>query len=63
MHKDEIKGKFEKAKGAAKEKLGRVTNDPEMEGEGTADRAKGEIREGIGKAKEKIRDAADEMTE
>jgi uncharacterized protein YjbJ (UPF0337 family) len=63
MDKDEIKGKAERAKGYAKEKLGQATNDPETENEGTAERLKGNVREQWGEAKDKVKRAADELAE
>ena len=35
----ELKGKAEQVKGAAKEKIGRAIDDPDLEAEGTIDRA------------------------
>ena len=63
MDKEEIKGKFEQAKGAAKEKIGHAVNDEEMEAEGQAERAGGKVREGIGNIKDKARKVADDVTE
>ena len=61
MNRDELKGKAEKAKGYVKEEAGEILNDPELEAEGKAERAGGELREGFGKAKEKVSDAADSI--
>jgi len=61
MNQDELKGKAEKAKGYVKEKAGDITNDPELEAEGKAERAGGKLREGYGKAKEKVSETADEI--
>jgi len=61
MDKDEIKGKAEQAKGYVKEKVGQATNDPDLEAEGTADRAAGEVREGYGEVKDKVKRAIDEL--
>ena len=61
MDKDEIKGKAEQVKGAAKEKIGRAIDDPDLEAEGTVDRAAGKIREGIGEVKDKAKRAIDEL--
>jgi uncharacterized protein YjbJ (UPF0337 family) len=63
MNRDELKGKAEKAKGYVKEEAGEILNDPELEAEGKAERAGGKLREGFGKAKEKIGDAADKAKE
>ncbi|HYE66225.1 MAG TPA: CsbD family protein [Pyrinomonadaceae bacterium] len=56
-NKDEMEGKFDQAKGAVKENVGRAMDDREMESEGAADRASGNIQEGYGTAKRKVGDA------
>jgi uncharacterized protein YjbJ (UPF0337 family) len=61
MNRDELKGKAEKAKGYVKEEAGEMLNDPELEAEGKAERSAGKLREGFGKAKEKVSDAADKI--
>lgn len=61
MNRDELKGKAEKAKGYVKEEAGEILNDPDLEAEGKAERAGGKLREGFGKAKEKVSDAADNI--
>lgn len=53
-NRDEIKGKFDQAKGGLKETAGRALKDRELEEEGTTDRAGGELREGFGTAKRKV---------
>jgi uncharacterized protein YjbJ (UPF0337 family) len=63
MNKDEIKGKAEKAKGYVKDKTGELIEDPELEAEGEAERAGGELREGYGKAKRKVGEAVDKLTD
>jgi uncharacterized protein YjbJ (UPF0337 family) len=63
MDKDEVKGKFEQGKGYIKEKIGEATNDPDTEAEGAKERAKGKVREAYGEAKDKVKRAADEITE
>ena len=63
MDKDRIEGKVDKAKGFVKEKAGQIVNDPDLEAEGAADRLKGEIKDTIGKAKDKVRHVVDEATE
>lgn len=60
-NKDEIKGKYEQAKGGLKEKAGQVLNDRELEGEGQAEHAGGEVREGFGKAKRKVGEAIEDV--
>lgn len=58
-NKDEIEGKFEQAKGWVKEKAGEVTNDPNLEAEGEAERTAGEGQEAWGKVKRGVGDAID----
>jgi len=59
MNRDEMQGKAEKAKGYIKDKAGEVLNDPDLEAEGEVERGKGALREGFGKAKEKVGNAVD----
>lgn len=58
-NKDEVEGKFEQAKGWVKDKAGEVTNDPELEAEGEAERVSGKTQEGWGKVKRGVGDAVD----
>jgi uncharacterized protein YjbJ (UPF0337 family) len=46
--KDKAKGKFHEVKGKVKEKVGRATNDPNMEAEGQGEQIGGKIRKKIG---------------
>jgi len=54
---DEVEGKLDQAKGAVKENVGRAIGDRDMETEGIADRAGGNVQEGYGEAKRKTGDA------
>ena len=58
---DEVKGKLDQAKGAAKETVGRAIDDRELENEGQADRAGGNIREGLGTARRKVGEAVEDI--
>jgi uncharacterized protein YjbJ (UPF0337 family) len=49
--KDKIKGRVEQAKGAVKEKAGRVTGNPDLEDRGTAEKIKGTVRNKVGDVK------------
>ncbi len=62
-NKDEVKGKFDQAKGAAKETVGRAVNDRDLEAEGNADRTSGKVQEGFGKVKRKVGDAIEDLGE
>lgn len=57
MHKDEVKGAANKAKGQVKEAAGKMTGDRKMQAEGKADQAKGEFQKTAGKVKDAARDA------
>jgi uncharacterized protein YjbJ (UPF0337 family) len=63
MDRDEIKGKAEKAKGFVKDKAGEVMNDPTLEAEGELERAGGEVREGFGAGKRKVREGIEEIAD
>lgn len=56
-NRDEIEGKVDQAKGAVKENVGRAVGDRDMETEGAADRASGNVQEGYGETKRKVGDA------
>lgn len=58
-NKDEVKGKFEQAKGTIKDKFGEVTGNRELEAEGEAERAKGEGQETWGKFKRGVSETVD----
>jgi uncharacterized protein YjbJ (UPF0337 family) len=60
-NKDEIEGKWDQAKGAVKENVGRAIDDEEMEAEGQADRAGGNVQEGYGTAKRKVGEAIEDL--
>lgn len=61
MDREEIKGKAEKAKGYVKDKAGELINDPDLEAQGEAEQAGGELREGFGKARRKVKEGIDEV--
>jgi uncharacterized protein YjbJ (UPF0337 family) len=46
--KDKIQGKVEETKGAIKEKVGKVTNNPDLEAEGTDQKIGGKVQQKIG---------------
>jgi len=62
-NRDEIKGKFDQAKGQTKETVGRSLDNRELEKEGHDDRAGGEIREGFGTARRKVGEAIEDLGE
>jgi uncharacterized protein YjbJ (UPF0337 family) len=62
-NKDELEGKFDQAKGKAKETVGRAINDRDLEDEGTADRVGGRVQEGFGKVKRNVGEAIEDIGE
>lgn len=45
---DKVKGTFQEAKGAVKEKVGQMTNNPDLETEGTSEKIDGKVRQKVG---------------
>ena len=60
-NRDEVEGKWDQAKGKTKETIGRAINDDELEAEGGADHAGGEVQEGFGKARRKVGEAIEDV--
>jgi uncharacterized protein YjbJ (UPF0337 family) len=60
-NRDELEGKFDQAKGAVKENVGKALNDRDLEAEGDADRASGNVQEGWGTAKRKVGEAVEDI--
>ena len=60
MNDDEMKGKYNQAKGSVKEGLGRLTGDDDMRAEGSADKLKGDVQEGWGSTKRKVGDVLED---
>jgi uncharacterized protein YjbJ (UPF0337 family) len=46
--KDQAEGKFHEVKGKVKEKAGHLTNNPDLEAKGTAERLAGKVQDKIG---------------
>ena len=46
--KDELAGRIHEVKGTIKEKIGQLTNDPDLEDEGTAEKIGGKVQKKIG---------------
>ena len=61
INKDEVKGKFEQAKGKVKDKAGELTGNRRLEAEGEAEHAKGETRETWGKFKRGVSNTVDSV--
>lgn len=60
-NKDEMEGKLDRAKGAAKKGVGRLVDDPELQDEGDADRAEGQVKETWGKTRRKVGEAIEDI--
>jgi uncharacterized protein YjbJ (UPF0337 family) len=46
--KDKAKGKFHEVRGEVKEKVGRATNNPDLEAEGQVEKIAGKVQKRIG---------------
>lgn len=62
-NKDEVKGKWEQAKGFVKDKAGEATGDRNLEAEGEAQRAGGKTQETWGKVKHKVSDTLEDIAD
>lgn len=62
-NKDEVKGKFEQAKGTIKDKVGELTGNEKLEAEGEAQDAAGEAQETWGKFKRGVSETVDSVGE
>lgn len=60
-NRDELEGKFDKAKGQIKETAGKALNDEELEAEGNVDQTKGSVKEGFGKARRNVGEAVEDL--
>jgi len=54
-------GKAEQVKGQAKEAVGSVTGNKDLEAEGKADRQAGEAKEKVGHAKDKVEEVVEKV--
>ena len=63
VNKDEIKGKYEQAKGKIKDKVGEATGNRRMEAEGESENAGGKTRESWGKVKRHVSNAIDDVAD
>lgn len=52
--KDQVAGKLHEAKGAVKEKAGELTNDPELQDKGTAEKVGGKAQKKVGEVEKVI---------
>lgn len=56
-----MSGKFDQAKGRAKQAAGDLTDDDEMRREGKTDESAGKVKEKLDDAKDKLDDAVDKV--
>jgi uncharacterized protein YjbJ (UPF0337 family) len=61
MDNDRIKGKVDEVKGDVKKKIGEMTDDKSLQGEGIVDKAKGKIENAFGKVKDEGRAERDRL--
>jgi len=52
--KDAVAGKIHEVKGAVKKKVGELTNNPDLEAEGTVEKVVGKIQQKIGQVKKAL---------
>jgi len=62
-YEDEVKGKGKQAIGAAKEKLGKLVGDRDLEESGTQERFEGRVQEQLGKGRRKVGEAVEDLGE
>ena len=63
INKDEVKGKWEQAKGTVKDKAGELTGNDRLEAEGEAQNASGKIQEGWGSVKRNVSNAVEDVAD
>jgi uncharacterized protein YjbJ (UPF0337 family) len=56
--KDKAEGTAHEVKGAVKEKIGHVTNSPDLEAEGAGEKAGGKVQKKVGKVEEAVEKAS-----
>jgi uncharacterized protein YjbJ (UPF0337 family) len=62
-NQDEIRGKIDEAAGTVKEKIGRASGNPDLEYEGADQRIGGKMESGAGKARRKVSEGLDEVSD
>ena len=55
MDREHVKGAADTIKGSVKDTVGKVTGDEKLQAEGKIDKAKGEIRKGVGDVKDALK--------
>jgi len=62
-YEDELKGKGKQVKGTAKEKLGKLADNRDLQERGTEERFEGRVQERTGKARWKVGEAIEDLGE
>ena len=62
-NRDEMEGKGDQLKGKVKQGVGDLTGNQRMKDDGMADEAGGNVQEGFGKARRKVGDAIDDVSD
>ena len=60
-YENALKGKGKQVKGSAKEKLGRISGNRDLQERGIQERVEGRVQERLGKAKRKVGEAVEEL--
>lgn len=58
---DELEGKGKQVKGTAKEKLGELVGNPDLQDKGNAERVEGKVQAKFGKVRRKVGDAIEDL--
>jgi uncharacterized protein YjbJ (UPF0337 family) len=60
-NKNEVDGKLDQAKGKAKQAVGDLTNDPDLQAEGEADEIAGKVQDTVGRGTRKVGEAIEDV--
>ena len=60
-YENELKGKGKQVKGSAKEKLGKLSGNRDLQERGNQERVEGIVQERLGRAKRKVGEAVEEI--
>lgn len=60
-YEDEVKGKGKEVVGAAKEHLGKLAGNPDLEEKGKQERFEGNVQEKVGKVRRKVGEAIEDL--
>jgi len=58
---DEVKGKGKQVAGTAKERIGKLAGNPDLQDRGTEERVEGKVQEKVGKARRKVGEAIEDF--